>query len=82
MTGTKLLCFDTGMSFIREFYKTREYNFYRYTMHSCTAHNTHAILGYAATPPHNKLRSNLTECFNINCNLPDDGRRRKQIGSA
>ena len=23
------------------------------------AHNTHAILGHAATPPHNKLRCNL-----------------------
>jgi hypothetical protein len=32
----------------------------------CTAHNTHAILGHAATSPHNKLRRNLTECFNIN----------------
>ena len=31
-----------------------------------TAHNSHAILGHAATPPHNKLRCNLTECFNIN----------------
>ena len=47
----------------------------------CTAHNTHAILGHAATPPHNKLRRNLTECFNINitlarrnCKLPDDDR--------
>ena len=32
----------------------------------CTAHNTHAILGHAATPPYNKLRYNLIECFNIN----------------
>jgi hypothetical protein len=51
-----------------------------------TAHNTHAILGHAATPPHNKLRHNLTECFNINitlarlnCKLPDDGRRPKHV---
>ena len=29
-----------------------------------TAHNTHAILGYADTPTHNKLRCNLTEYFN------------------
>ena len=34
-----------------------------------TAQNTHAILGHAATPPHNKLRRNLTECFNININF-------------
>jgi len=25
-----------------------------------TAHNTHAIPGHAATPPHNKLWRNLT----------------------
>ena len=55
----------------------------------CTAHNTHAILGHAATPPHNKLRRNLIECFNINirnlarlnCKLPDDGRRPKHVGA-
>jgi len=54
----------------------------------CTAHNTHAILGHAATLPHNKLRRNLTECFNININLarlnyklPDDGRRPKHVGA-
>ena len=53
-----------------------------------TAQNTHAILGHAATPPHNKLRRNLTECFNINitlarrnCKLPDDGRRPKHVGA-
>ena len=46
----------------------------------CTAHNTHVIIGHAATPPHNKLRRKRTECFNINitlarlnCKLPDDG---------
>jgi len=54
----------------------------------CTAHNTHAIPGHAATPPHNKLRRNVTECFNINitlaslnCKLPDDGRRTKHVGA-
>ena len=54
----------------------------------CTAHNTHTILGHAATPPHNKLRRNLTECYNINitlarlnCKLPDDGRRPKYVGA-
>ena len=43
-----------------------------------TAHNT---------APHNKLRRNLTECFNIditfarlNCSLPD-GRRPKHVGA-
>ena len=53
-----------------------------------TAQNTHAILGYAATPPHYKLRSNLTECFNINitlarlnCKLADDGGRPKHVGA-
>ena len=53
-----------------------------------TAHNTHAILGHYATPPHNKLRRILTECFNINitlarlnCKLPDDGRRPKHVGA-
>jgi len=53
----------------------------------CTAHNTHAILGHAARPPHNKLRRNLTECFNINITLarlnyelPDDVRRPKHVG--
>ena len=52
----------------------------------CTAHNTQAIPGLAATPPHNKLRRNLTECFNINvtlarlnCKLPDDGREPKHV---
>ena len=42
---------------------------------------------HAATPPHNKLRRNLTECFNINitlarfnCKLPDDGGRPKHVG--
>ena len=42
----------------------------------------------AATPPHNKLQHNLTECFNINitlarlnCKLPDDGRRPKHVGA-
>jgi len=51
-----------------------------------TAHNTHTIVGHAATPPHNKLRCNLTECFNIsiilarlNCKLPDDSRRPKHV---
>jgi len=51
-----------------------------------TIHNTHAILGYAATQLHNKLRRNLTEYFNINitlvrlnCKLPDDGRRPKHV---
>ena len=56
---------------------------------TCTrrAHNTHAILGHAATPPHNKLGLNLTECFNtnvtlsrLNFKLPDDGRRPKHVG--
>ena len=54
----------------------------------CTAHNAHAILGHAAEPLHNKLRRNLTECFNINitlarlnCKLPDDGRRPKRVGA-
>jgi hypothetical protein len=53
-----------------------------------TAHNTQAILGHAATPPHNKLRCNLIECFNINITLatlnyklPDDGRRPKRVGA-
>jgi hypothetical protein len=52
----------------------------------CTAHSTRAIPGHAATPPHNKLRRNLTECLNINialarlnCKLPDDGRRPKHV---
>jgi hypothetical protein len=54
----------------------------------CTAHNTHAILGHATTPPRNKLRRNLTECYYINitlarlnCKLPDDGRRPKHVGA-
>jgi len=54
----------------------------------CTAHSTHAILGHAATPPHNKLRLNLPERFNINitlarpnCKLRDDGRRPKHVGA-
>ena len=54
----------------------------------CTAHNTHAILGHAATQPHNKLQRNLTECFNINiilarlnCKLPDEGRRPKHVAA-
>ena len=54
----------------------------------CTAHSTHAILGHAATPPHNKLQRNLIECFNIsitlarlNCKLPDDCRRPKRVGA-
>jgi len=53
-----------------------------------TAHNTRATLGHAVTPPHNKLRCNLTECFNINtilarlnCKLPDDGHRPKHVGA-
>ena len=40
------------------------------------------------TSPHNKLRCNLIECFNININLarlnckfPDDGRRPKHVGA-
>ena len=51
-------------------------------------HNTHAILGHAATLPYNKLRRNLTECFNINitlarlnCKFPDDGHRPKHVGA-
>jgi len=54
----------------------------------CTALNAHAILGHAATQPHNQLRRNLTECYNINitlarlnCKLPDDGRRPKHVGT-
>ena len=54
----------------------------------CAEHSTHAVLGYAATPPHEKLLCNLTECFNINitlagliCKLPDDGRRSKLVGA-
>ena len=53
-----------------------------------TAHSTHAILGHAATPPHNKLRRDLFECFNINinlarliCKLHDEGRRPKPVGA-
>jgi hypothetical protein len=53
-----------------------------------TAHNTQAVLRYAATPPHNKLRHNLTECFHtditlarFNCKLPDDGRKQKHVGA-
>ena len=41
---------------------------------------------HAATPPHNKLRRNFTECFNINIilarlnsKLSDDGRRPKHV---
>ena len=40
------------------------------------------------TPPHKKLRSNLTVSFNINitlarlnCKLSDDGRRPKHVGA-
>jgi hypothetical protein len=51
-----------------------------------TAHNKHAILGHAATPPHIKLRCKLTECCNINILLTrlnykrlDDGRRPKHV---
>jgi hypothetical protein len=54
----------------------------------CTAHNTHAILGHAATPPHNKLGRTFTECFNINitlarlnCKLPNDGHKPKHVGT-
>ena len=54
----------------------------------CTTHNTHAILGHADTPPHKKLRRNLTECFNVDiafarliCKLPDDCRRPKHVGA-
>ena len=54
----------------------------------CAAHNAYAILGHAATPPHNKLRRNLTECFTINitlarlnCKLPDDSCRQKNVGA-
>jgi len=54
----------------------------------CTARNTHAIPGHAATPLHNKERRNFTECFNINITLarlnyklPDDGRRLKHVGA-
>jgi hypothetical protein len=54
----------------------------------CTIHNTHAILGHAATQPHNKLRCNLTESFNINitltrlnCKSSDDGRIPKHVGA-
>jgi len=54
----------------------------------CTAHSTHAMLGHAATPLHNKLRRNLTECFNINITLarlsymlPDEGCRPKRVGA-
>ena len=45
--------------------------------------NFGGVASHAATPPHNKLRHNFTECFNINitltrlnCKLPDDGGRR------
>ena len=54
----------------------------------CTAHNTHDIAGHAATPPHKKLRCNLTESFiinislgRLNCKIPDDGRRPKHVGA-
>ena len=54
----------------------------------CKAQNRQAILGHAATSPHNKLRRNLTECFNINITLtrfnfklPDDDRRPKNVGA-
>ena len=50
--------------------------------------NFYAVVWHAATPPHNKLRANLTECFTINITsarlnfkLPDDGRRLKQVGA-
>jgi len=50
-------------------------------------HSPHVIPGHAATPTHNKLRRNLTECFNINitlarlnCKLPD-GRRPKHVAA-
>ena len=51
-------------------------------------YGVHIVCCAAATPPHNKLRRNLTECFNINtalarlnCKLPDDGRRPKHVGA-
>jgi hypothetical protein len=54
----------------------------------CATQNTHAILGHAASPQHNKLRRNLTECFDINISLaglnyklPDDGRRPKHVAA-
>jgi len=56
----------------------------------CTAqHTVHtSYWDITVTPPHNKLRRNLTECFNINitlarfnCKLPDDGRRPKHVGA-
>jgi len=61
----------------------------RYLLCGCVAaHNKHAILGHAATPPRNKLRRNFNECFNsnitlarLNCKLPDDGRRPKHVGA-
>ena len=46
------------------------------------------MLQHAVTPPHNKLRRNLTECFKINiiltrlnCELPDDGFKPKHVGA-
>ena len=61
----------------------------RYLLCGCVAaHNKHAILGHAATPPRNKLRRNITECFNINitlarldCKLPEDCRGSKNVGA-
>ena len=48
----------------------------------------HTIPAHAATPPHNKLRCNLTECININitlatlnCKPPDDGHRPKHVAA-
>jgi len=53
----------------------------------CSAQHT-IHTAHAATTPHNKLRRNPNECFNINitlaslnCKLPDDGRRPKYVGA-
>ena len=40
--------------------------YYFPTVHISVSHDT---MGHAATPPHNKLRRNFTECFNINITL-------------
>ena len=56
-------------------------------MQSGTLHNKQ-YTRHTGTPPRNKLRGKLTECFNINitlarlnCKLPDDGRRLKHVGA-
>ena len=79
---------QTSQSYLISIHKYIIISFEIYSEAEAWMNSLLVVWQHAATPPHNKLRRNLTECLNINitlarlnCKLSEDGRRPKHVGA-